>query len=311
MTPRDSYTPVNLTAQGLGGNNNLGILIVRYRLTGKKVIEKRVRPSGIQFGHVQREIRMMRLCTSHPNIVSLIDYDLSHTRLKYGSLFMQRGELGGLDALITRFRHARQFLTDEGFMWKVLWDLSIGIAYMHTGQDAVTVRQCAFENRTVARKSSWSPIYHRDLKPSNVFMTWIDPLGIDDVHYPTMLIGDFGCALMVTDRPARISNTPAGDVDFVPPETPRYSGAGDVFSLALVVVCLGLMKHAPPKDIDPLANNWASAGMYSVLSRCLQTKMRDRCTPADLPRYVWRGYQAWLRGSRNRGARLPPWALPR
>jgi hypothetical protein len=72
-----------------------------------------------------------------------------------------------------------------------------------------------------------------------------------------------------------------------PPETPRFLGSGDVFSLALVIVCLGWMKHAPPKDHDPLGNNWASVGMYSVLSRCLQHKQRDRWTLAELPRYVW------------------------
>jgi serine/threonine protein kinase len=276
MSPRDSYIPINPTAQGLGGNNNLGILVVRHCRTGQKIIEKPVRPSGIQHGHVQREIRMMRLCASHPNIVSLIDYDLSHTRLAYGSLFMQRAELGGLDALITRFRNARRFLSDEGFAWKVLWDLSIGVAYMSTGQDAIIVRQCALENRTVMKKGGWMPIHHRDLKPSNVFMTWVDPLGIDDIHYPTMLIGDFGRALTESDRPARTENTPTGDVDFSPPETPQSSGSSDVFSLALVVVCLGWMKHAPPKDHDPLGTNWASAGMYSVLSRCLQHKQRDR-----------------------------------
>lgn len=310
MSPRNSYSPVHAGAQGLGGNNNLGIVVVRHKRTGKKYVEKRVRPGGITHGHVQREIRMMQACRNHPNIVAIIDYDLSYSRLNYGSLYMQRAELGGLDILITQFRRRQRFLHDEGFAWKVLWELAIGVAYMNAGQDAITVRQCALANRIVPKKHGWTSIYHRDLKPSNIFMTGFDPLGVDGNYYPTILIGDFGCALSDTDKPSSMNNTPVGDVDFSPPETPQYSEVTDVFSLALVVVCLGWMKHAPPKDYDPLANNWASAGMYTVLSRCLQHKKRDRPTPAELPKYVWHGYQIWLKGRRDCGVRLPAWALP-
>jgi serine/threonine protein kinase len=304
MSPRTSYTPIDRAPQGVGGNNNLGILIVRHTRSHKTYIEKRIRPSAIIFGDIQREIRMMQQARSHPNIVSIADFDLSYKTLGYGSVFMQHCELGSLDALISRYRSRGKWIADEGFAWKVLWDLSIGLAYLWTGQGASTVRRAAAAGDAVPSKRGWDPIVHRDIKPSNVFLTWHD--AIDNVPYPTVLLGDFGCAVTSQGRRAR-TGLPQNDVDFAPPEFPSYSEFGDVYALALTVVCVGWIKQSPPKR--EMLNGWASEGMEMVLRKCLKREQTSRPSPGELPKYVWRGYQMWCRGRRDFGKSLPEWAL--
>jgi serine/threonine protein kinase len=306
MSPRSDFTPISHASQGVGGNNNLGIIVVQHIQTRKIYIEKRIRPSAIIRGDIQREICIMQQCQNHPNITAILTHDLNYHNLGYGSVYMQRGELGSLDALIGRFRSHRCYLPDEGLTWKVLWDLCIGLAYLWTGQDATTVRRLAVSGQVIPMQRTWSSVIHRDIKPSNIFMTWHDPLRIDTVHYPTMLLGDFGCAVTAVDTAN--PSLPINDPDFAPPEFPVYSGYGDVFALALSVVCVGWVKQIPPKK-NPLQGGWASEGLEMVLRKCLMCDQRARPGPRELPKCVWRGYQMWLGGRNNYGNVLPEWAL--
>jgi serine/threonine protein kinase len=305
MSPRSSYQPLNHAPQGVGGNNNLGILVVRHNRTYKTFIEKRIRPSATTRGDIQREIRIMQQVRSHPNIVSIADFDLNYKTLGYGSLFMQHCSLGSLDALIGRYRRREKHVSDEGFLWKVLWDLCIGLAYIWTGQESLTVRRIAAAGDIVPRKPRWEQIIHRDIKPSNVFMTW-SASPMDTCPYPTLLLGDFGCAVTPRDTSINII-LPQGDVEFAPPEGASYSKFSDVYALALTVVCVGWMKQSPPRR--NALKWWASEGMEMVLRKCLRTDPEMRPTPGELPKYVWRGYRMWCRGRRDGGKRLPEWAL--
>jgi serine/threonine protein kinase len=183
--------------------------------------------------------------------------------------------------------------------------MCIALAYLWTDQDALTVRQCAAAGQIVSPKRGWSPIIHRDVKPSNVFLTWHDALNVDTCPYPTVLMGDFGCA--VTARDTGVGAVlPGNDGEFAP-EWPSYSEYVDVYALALMVVCIEWIKQRPPRE-NPL-NGWASEGMDMVLKKCLAKEQRARPAPGELPKYVWRGYQMWCRGRRNFGSKLPDWAL--
>ena len=311
MSSRSQYTSVSRAAQGVGGNNNLGIYVVRHNRTNKTYIEKRVRPSAICQGDIQHEIQVMQQCNGHPNIVSVMDYDLNYRSLRYGSVYMQHAELGSLDALIGRFAQRRSQRADEGFAWKVLWDLSIGLAHLWTGQDARTVRQLASSGRSITNVRDWNPVIHRDLKPSNIFMTWHDPLRIDTCPYPTMLIGDFGCAVTGDDiRNGRgmSNNLPVNDATFAPPEFPSFSEQGDVFSIGLIIVCIAYRSQVPP-DGDPLQGNGASEAMAIVLRKCMMRREKDRPSPHTLPTLVWWGYQKWCAGRSDSGRELPGWAF--
>jgi hypothetical protein len=127
MSIRSAFTPVARASQGEGGQNNRGIIVVRHNLTGEIYIEKRIHRSAIIECDIHREIRIMRQCCNHRHIVSIVNYDLDIRQFDYGSVYMQQGELGSVDALIGRYRSRGQYPPDEGFAWKVLYDVAIGI----------------------------------------------------------------------------------------------------------------------------------------------------------------------------------------
>jgi serine/threonine protein kinase len=313
MTSRSKYNIVGSATQGVGGNNNLGIHIVHHRRTNELYIEKRIRTSDIQRGDVQREICNIRQCANHPNVVTLVDYDLNHHSVGYGSMFMQRGELGSLDALILRLRQSGTWLPDEGFLWKVLWDISMGLCHLWTGQDAATARQFAMTGHSVLTKPGWNKIIHRDLKPSNIFMTWGNGWQTNQNPYPTMLIGDFGCAVSAADIHAGQGNfdqLSIPDFSFAPPEFPAYREEGDVYSIALIVVCIVWRSQVPPSG-NLLANNWATPSMTRVVERYLQRDPNLRPKPQEIPKLVWREYQTWLARRSDLGRPVPEWAFAR
>lgn len=282
--------------------------MVRHRLTNKTYIEKRARPRDINTGYIQHEVRVMQQLRGHPNIVEVVNYDLDYHHLGYGSVYMQRAELGSLDALIKRFADRRSQLPDEGFAWKVLYDLSIALAFLWTGTDARTAKQKAAEGQNLASIPGWNPVMHRDIKPANVLMTWKDPLQVDTCPYPTILLGDFGCAVTLQECGAGSANPPHNDAVFAPPEQSFYSEKADIYSMALVVICLAYRQQLPPR-CDPFSNGWASEGLKMVLTKCLRAAAKDRPTPFELPKLVWRGYQMWSRTHGTFGVRLPQWAF--
>ncbi|KAF2851940.1 hypothetical protein T440DRAFT_361962, partial [Plenodomus tracheiphilus IPT5] len=172
MAPRHEFTPVQNAAQGVGGGQNQGILIVRHKTSGKVYIEKRIPPCLITQGDTRREVRAMGQCSSHPNIVRLITYDLNTpAHIPYGSLYLQHCELGSLDALMLRYAARGQYLADEGFVWKVFFDLSLALAKLHFGADEQLSRARAAIGKDAKPIAGWNPITHRDIKPSNIFLT--------------------------------------------------------------------------------------------------------------------------------------------
>lgn len=310
MSPRSEFTSVGNAAQGVGGNNNLGVVIVRSHRDGNNYIEKRVHPDAISIGWIQREVRIMQQCRGHPNIVSIHSYDLSYRSSGYGSIFMQRAELGSLDALLLRFERRRVGLPDEGIAWKVFWDLSIALAYLWTGRDAQYVRQAAQAGRPITNVAGWDAVVHRDLKPSNVFMTNEGPLQLDSCPYPTMLLGDFGSAVSVSEIAsgrARCDRIPGNDPMFAPPEYPNYSEHGDVFSLGLILLCVVYQTQEPP-IVALVESSRMSAHMAALLTLCMQQRQSRRPTPKTLPNLVWSGYSNWRKERNSSGSALPAWA---
>jgi len=306
---RSKYTPVEAATQGVGGNVNMGIMVVTHHRTKYTYIEKRAYPDLINQGHTHNEIKVMQKCNGHPNIVFVQDYDLEYHRLGYGSIYLQHAELGSLDALIGRYIQYRTALPDEGFAWKILWNLSTALAYLQTGQKARDVRRFAGAGRPVPVLPGWDPIWHRDIKPSNIFMTWADSLGFDGKQYPTVLLGDFGCAVtgeQVLAGRGDPRQVPGNDPTFSSPEHPYYSDKSDVYSLGLATLCLANRTQSPP-GISAIAG--ASAPLRTVVGKCMMLQERDRPSRQELPSLVWWGYQSWIAGRRDCGQSLPSWAF--
>lgn len=286
---------------------------MKLKTTGKYYIEKRVGKKVIEKGYAAREIKMMTQCWGHPNIVRIKSFDLDYHQYGYGSIFMQRCELGSLDGLIHQFSRRNEQLADEGLMWKVFWDMSLALAHLITGTDPKASRIRACQGKTIHTVKGANKLAHMDLKPGNIFLTREDWLGADKTHFPTCVLGDFGCgkseAEIVAGR-SSLTEMSGHTEDFRPPEYPSWHENGDIYMLGLTIHCLGRMRNRPDIKNYPSLHPWYKDETLRYLVRkCLSVNPVHRPTANDLPAMVWAGYLAWRKGRRDDGALLPEWAL--
>jgi serine/threonine protein kinase len=299
---------------GDSGCQNAGIYIVKHRATNKEYIEKRVAPIGGNAQYAFREMRAMVQCAGHPHIVSIFAHDLSGP---YGSLYMPLCELGSLDSLILRFVERRAKLSDEGFLWKVFWDMSLAVCYLWSGHPYEDTRRRALESKRVkANAEGWNCVLHRDIKPGNIFMTWDRGPSLDqDTVYPRILLGDFGTAVTVNDLNTQNLDMIGGaDSNFEAPG-PRFGKRRDLYGVGLVIHCLATMRQLPvPSSTmlaqDPLGpTSQASDELLKRVRHCLERDPRERPPLRDLPAYVAKGFKAWRAGREDNGQPLPSWAF--
>jgi serine/threonine protein kinase len=230
MTTRADFQTIKALSAGKAGGQNEGIFLVKSRRSGALYIEKHVKTQDLRRGIAQRETRAMIQCANQPNIVQICAHVFHDAyRIGYGSIFMQHCELGCLSGLITRYAAQKDLLTDEGFLWKVLWDAAIAFCHLYTGRSAYTIRKCAQDQTRVETKAGWNRIIHRDVKPANFFITTKN--SGDHSHYPTIVLGDFGFCTSFAGINAGVANghrnsglTPS----FKVPEDPQFCARSDV-----------------------------------------------------------------------------------
>ena len=304
---KEFQTIKKLTHGGDNGTQNAGIYLSKHLATNKVYIEKRIVTSG----YARREIQAMLLCQSHPHLVHIFKY---HVSGPYASIYMQHCELGSLDALILRYNARSTRLQDEGFLWRVFWDLALAVCFLATGQDYAGTRQRAIQGRSVQQSPSWIPFLHRDIKPGNVFMTWTNPMAADALTvYPSIVLGDFGCVVSPTDLYSRHKDLLGqGDPRFEPPEE-TFCAQSDVFGICVVLHCLARMTHVPSDAIHSelvLGRQYTGSLQLVQLARhCLAARPENRPAPQHLPRMVFEGFRVWRQCRRNDGAALPAWAF--
>jgi serine/threonine protein kinase len=314
---RSDFDIVKPLTEATNGGCNVGVFLVRKQRTGKTSIEKRVREKDIKRGYAQRELRAMLQCQKFPNIIHIREYDLNSSKVGYGSFFMQHCELGSLDGIITQHKLRGKYLLDEGFLWKVFWDVAIAFCHLWTGRSDYTIRNKASERRSVEGLDGWNCIVHRDIKPGNLFLTWKDSYGGDKCHYPIVVVGDFGLCTSLEDIDAgraSATRTSGYTPNFTTPEAPRFCARSDIYQLALSIHCLARMSMKPDmsqplSDSHPLPRRYHSPDLRNLLVKCLQRDPNKRPQPNDLPALVWSGYQAWRNSRRDDGEVLPRWAF--
>ncbi|CAO2654577.1 Nn.00g113100.m01.CDS01 [Neocucurbitaria sp. VM-36] len=317
MSQRSDFTTIKLLASAQNGGNNRGVFLVKSKRSHKKYIEKRVGRSAIDSGHARREVEAMRRGRNHPTIIQLKISDLDYSRLGYGSIIMQHCELGSLDMLIARFSRRDELLDDEGFLWKVFWDISLALCFLHTGTDPSTTRRRAAAEKSVPIINGWNQILHRDLKPGNIFLTWKDTFGIDKCQYPTAVVGDFGACVTTADVRAGRADARyhrGGTPGFNLPEYPAYNDRCDMYTLGLIIHCLARMRNSPvasftERQNNPLQSLFGNVGLIRGVKNCLQRDPKKRPAPNELPWLVWTGYQAWRKARKDDGHKLPSWCL--
>jgi serine/threonine protein kinase len=310
---RSDFEVIKFLSAAEEGGFNVGIYIVKEHRTRVKYIEKRLHGTDIRRRQAHREVRAMLQLQNHKNIIQIKAYDLNYQSLGYGSLFMQYCELGSLADVIKAHRARLVYsLADEGFLWKVFWDMSLALCHLCTGRSSATTRRRAKEGKSVDTLDGWNHIIHRDIKPDNLFLTWNAMRDGSICHYPNVVLGDFGLCTSSADidsgrASAYMHNE--GTPGFAPPEAPQFRVRGDTYQLALTIQCLAGMLDRPDNGAHVLPRVYRCRYLKNLLIDCLRTNPENRPMPHDLPKLVHRGWMAWRNSRRDDGKRLPTWVF--
>ena len=162
----------------------------------------------------------------HPNIVQFLGVYYSSKKSELPIMVMEL-----MDTSLTSFVKNKQSNISMETKISILYDVSLGLSYLHTRNPA---------------------IIHRDLSSNNVMLT----------SHLVAKIGDLGVAKVIQadSRKTRSRLTTApGTVDFMPPETleanPLYDTAVDVFSFAGIALHVFAEEWPTPSGLkrrDPI-----------------------------------------------------------
>ena len=139
----------------------------------------------------------------------------------------------------------------------------------------------------------WDTIVHMDIKPGNVFVKHGRGLGLEDDEYPTIVLGDFGCAVRATDvarRKELLDGQPFGTPGFFPPEasgTSKHAGRWgrptDIWQVGALLVCMCRLVDVP--TLDMLVSPNPCGDMFGPeLNKMVKTLLRE--DPAKRPMAV-------------------------
>ena len=186
--------------------------LMRTRSTRHPIVRKTVDYARSTYAK-PTEAAMLQdfLPTRHPNIIQLHafePYDQEGARY-----YLEYCPGGDLHQLVNQYKKHRAFLP-EPFIWHVYKQLLCALDFLHRGFDP---RRRSDRDR--------KGICHRDIKPSNVFLR-PNPASL----YPDVVLADFGHATLHF-----ATYDPAGTTFWQPPELPRHSPKGDVYSLGAVI----------------------------------------------------------------------------
>ncbi|KAE8857373.1 hypothetical protein PTNB29_08440 [Pyrenophora teres f. teres] len=129
------------------------IYLTEHIPTSTLYIEKRFSPTPSPSPSTLREIAALTRLNAHPHIITRF----AHTpNYPYTSLYLQHCPLGSLDTLI---KHGTA-LPDEGFLWKIFWDLALAVCFLATGFGYEETRLLALEGSVVkGKKGGWEKWY--------------------------------------------------------------------------------------------------------------------------------------------------------
>jgi len=200
----------------------------------------------------QNEIEILKKI-SHPNIVKYVEHFLnrnSQGQVTEMSIVMEYADLGTLTIYREKLNNAmeRQFTTETA-IWKLLYEISDALAYLH---------------------QSGKRIMHRDLKPDNILcFNYIS-------NSPTFKLADFGIAKLLTqDAQNRYyTDTRAGTYIYMAPEVligEEYTFSADMWSVGAIASFWYNSEHLFPSIMK--VRDWK--GGRSTLSSNFQLDLRN------------------------------------
>ncbi|KAH7089531.1 kinase-like domain-containing protein [Paraphoma chrysanthemicola] len=264
-----------------GGGMNAGIF--KVKLVGdpldRRFIEKRFDVETILTGWAEKEVVIMNQVKDHEGAVKIYDHFVD-MKARKASIFMEFCDMGDLEGVI---RGVMQFgPINEHKIWNWFIGLMETLVYLHRGPTPE-------DDRAVLLY--WNHIYHRDIKPANLFLK-SDP----EKRMIIAKLADFGGADSAhytfqnkTRATARRNEIYTGGFDA--PEYPIYTGATDVWQMALSIACVCVPNVAPQSKQHPTGRAWDqkqpagrhySRELNSILSWCLDSDAIRRPRPLDI-----------------------------
>ncbi|KAF2878213.1 kinase-like domain-containing protein, partial [Massariosphaeria phaeospora] len=234
-------------------------------------IKKKFSRKDVMSGMALREISALDQL-DHANINKLVAYDIDMAN-QVGAAFLELCDLGNLADLIKRHRKAKRPIP-EGFVWHVFIALVDALRYMQKGPFGMT------------DVALWNEIYHRDISPENVFLATAS----SEDAYPRVVLGDFGCSASRIDVECRLTSgrrVERQNPEFEPPEAPFYNSQSDIYTVALMVVCMCRLKPDRWPIPERVDEQWVlgqgySAELNALVRRCLQGRLASRIGIQDL-----------------------------
>ena len=198
-----------ITEIGIDGEGIIDLM--RARSTRQLVVRKTVDYARLAYGKPIEAFMLQDILPDrHPNIINLHSFE--PCGLEGARYYLEYCPGGDLHQLVNRYK-AHNALLPEPFIWHVYKQLLSALAFLHRGFDP----RCPDRER--------KGICHRDLKPSNIFLR-PNPASV----YPDIVLADFGHATLNF-----ATYDPAGTTFWQPPELPRHSPKGDVYSLGAII----------------------------------------------------------------------------
>jgi NIMA (never in mitosis gene a)-related kinase len=286
----------------MNGGLNAGIYKVspKDKARGMVFIEKRFGPVECREKVAHREIQILHQVSDHPSITTMVDHFLDPPRLT-GAVFLEycdKGSLGDVTEHVMRGKHV-----NEHKVWSWFIQLTEALIYCHFGPHPEM-------SATELLQSGWSKVYHRDIKPGNILLT-------TEANQIVAKLADFGCAVS-EDYIALYPNlnhavtasmcTPGFDA----PEYPFFSGASDIWQLAISIMCLCTGIVSPLSAKNPRGQPWNVARPagpeYSkelswAMKACLEKNINNHSPTLPELKYLNKQYEAVI-------AQLPPDHLP-
>jgi serine/threonine protein kinase len=249
------------------GHNNAGIYLVRDQLTGKYLIEKRLKPEDATNGFAKREINILYQLSNHSNIAKLVWVELDDVGLfepPSATIYTEFCNGGTLEDKIKKMQKTKE-IARENFLWHVLGSLVEAVRYCQRGNGPLNPMLY----------DGWNVVYHRDIQPSNVFLT---SDGEAKTGLPLVVLGDFGCSTSFAEIASGFSdpvNVERQDCTFAPPEAPRYGLGSDIYQIGLVMWCLMFWELDPGLDFEVLRDDVLETEDYTdelkeIVAGCLE-----------------------------------------
>lgn len=278
--PKRQWTVIKeFGSKGGGCNGGIAIVEVMNDPYDRHYIQKQFKPEHVRWELAHKEIALLHQLADHPGIVKMVDHFIDETKQK-ASVYLEYCNGGDLEAIIKNSNQNNR--VHERKIWKWLISLFDTLVYCHRGPTPE-------DNKAVLLY--WNFIYHRDIKPGNIFLKTDKEKG-----EIVAKLADFGCSesahwTFLTKTEQTASKTDAYTPGFEPPEHPEYTGATDVWQLALCIACVCSSIVNPWSKENPRGKKWSRsqpAGPYyskelnDILSWCLTDNRKKRPTPLEI-----------------------------